>query len=180
MLFYSKRKQRQLNSQVELIDGLKLSKTIYAKSENRIYTLLLKALIVFFISSGVIGCVLTSTSTMYNELLVNTVLFILSILVSICYYNKTLENLGNISYLILLIIVGFFYAVYINSGFYSWMNDVIGIATEYFNLPDMGGYTEKIQDSSLTVTLAALYIGSVTVIIANMSFAQILIIDEIS
>lgn len=172
MLFYSKSKQKQLNSEIEIIDGLNLSKTIYVQSENRIYTLLLKGLIVFLISSGGIGCILTSTSTLYREAYVNSLIFVLSMILSLCYYNKKLENTGNILYLIMLIVTGGLYTIYINSGFYSWMNDLIGIASEYFDISEIGGYTERITDSTLTVTIAALYIGAVAVIIINMTIAK--------
>lgn len=167
---YKKNKQEVAGT--DLIDSLKISDNFYTKQENRLFTLLLKGLIVYLISAGSIGGALTATGTSFNHIIFNVVVILLSIIISLIYYNKKTENIGDILYLFGIIFFGVFLGTYINSGFYAWMNDVIGAAGAYFNLNDIGGFNQAIKSGDLAVTIAACYIGAVAVIFVNMSVAK--------
>ena len=119
---YKKNKQEVAGT--DLIDSLKISDNFYTKQENRLFTLLLKGLIVYLISAGSIGGALTATGTSFNHIIFNVVVILLSIIISLIYYNKKTENIGDILYLFGIIFFGVFLGTYINSGFYAWMNDV--------------------------------------------------------
>lgn len=153
-------------------DSLIVIEGINDIEEKRIFTLLLKGLIVYLISAGIIGGTLSANQTVFNELIFNVVIFVLSMIISLNYYNKKTENIGDIAYLIGLIIFGFFFSSYINSGFYTWMNDIIGTASVYFDIPDIGGYVTRVDNISLALTIAGCYLGAVAVIIINMSIVK--------
>ncbi len=167
----SKRKMQDLTGS-ELLDSLKISENFYTKQENRVLTLLLKGLIVYLVTAGSIGGTLTATGTAFNQLIFNLVVFALSMIIGLIYYNKKTENVGDILYFIAILFFGIYLGAYINSGFYAWMNDVIGSASVYFDLPDIGGYNQAIKNNNLTVTIAACYLGAVVVILVNMSVAK--------
>lgn len=165
-------KTRKSKVNIEPLKSLKASQDINDICEKRIFTLFLKGLIVYCVSAGLIGGALSATKSSFSDVVFNVVIFVLSMVVSAIYYNKTTENIGDILYLIMLVICGIMFASYINSGFYSWMNDVLGIASEYFDIPEIGGYATRIKNVSLALTIAACYLGAVCVIIINMSVVK--------
>lgn len=171
MFTKSKKKKTEVVG-VSLIDSLKISENFYNKQENRLQTLLLKGLIVYLVTAGMIGSALTATSTYFNQIIFNIIVALLSVLISLIYYNKTTENIGDILYLFGIIFFGVILGAYINSGFYAWMNDIVGTASVYFDLPDIGGYNQVISNSDLTVTIASCYLGAIAVILINMSIAK--------
>ena len=156
----------------QIIEGLEISGNFYSKNENRILTLLLKGIIVYLVTAGMLGGTITATGTEFNQIVFNVVVFLLSMIISLIYYEKKTENVGDILYLIMIIVVGVVYGRYINSGFYAWMNDVIGAAGSYFNLPDIGGYVQAVRNTRLAVTFASCYLGAVCVILVNMSIVK--------
>lgn len=155
-----------------LIEGLEISGNFYEKNENRILTLLLKGIIVYLVTAGMLGGTITATGTDFSQVVFNLVVFVLSMIISLIYYNKRSENIGDIAYLFMIIFFGVFYGTYINSGFYTWMNDIIGAAGSYFQLPDIGGYVQMVRNTRLAVTFAACYLGAVCVILVNMSIVK--------
>ncbi|MCR4749608.1 MAG: transglutaminase-like domain-containing protein [Lachnospiraceae bacterium] len=168
----SKKKNKMELEGNSLIDGIEISGNFYEKNENRILTLLLKGIIVYLVTAGMIGGAITATATEFSQIVFNVIIFMLSMLISIIYYNKKTENIGDILYLFMIIFFGLFFGTYINSGFYAWMNDIIGAAGAYFDLPDIGGYVQAIRNTKLAVTFASCYLGAVCVILVNMSIVK--------
>ena len=115
-----------------LIEGLEISGNFYDKNENRILTLLLKGIIVYLVTAGMLGGTITATGTDFSQVVFNLVVFVLSMIISLIYYNKRSENIGDIAYLFMIIFFGVFYGTYINSGFYTWMNDISGDTYIYY------------------------------------------------
>lgn len=167
-------KFRKKNDEVNIsiIDGLTVSNSFYNRNENRILTLVLKGIIVYLVTAGMFGCALTATKTNFNQFVFNAIVLVLAVTVSLFYYNKKSETIGDIIYLIMLIFVGLYFSTYINTGFYTWMNDIIGAASAYFNLPEIGGYVTRNGNVNLAVSMAACYLGAVGVIIVNMSLIK--------
>lgn len=167
-----KRRLKRIIENMSPLDTLSVCEGINDKKEKRIYTLLLKGVIVYLISAGLIGGALSATKTSFSEPVFNAVILALSMIISLVYYNKKSENIGDIAYLIGLVIFGVFYGSYINSGFYTWMNEIIGTASVYFDIPEIGGYATRVSNLSMAVTFAGCYLGAVAVIIVNMSIVK--------
>ena len=87
-----KSKFKKNKNEPVLIDSLTLNENISTKSENRIFTLLLKSLIIYLITAGLIGSALTATNTYFNQFVFNAVILCLSLLLGLIYYNKLTEN----------------------------------------------------------------------------------------
>lgn len=166
----SRKKQKVVDRR--LLEGLEITKQSNNHRENRVYTLLLKGIIAYLVTAGIFGCALSTTQSSFSHILFNAVVLILSLLISLFYYNKKTENWCDIAYLVVLIFVGVKYAKYINTGFYSWMNDIVGTASVYFDLPQIGGYAAKTDNIPVALTFAACYLGAVGAIIVNMSIIK--------
>ena len=155
-----------------LMEGLYYGNESDANNENRIFTLLAKGFICYLIVAGSIGCAVTATSSAINHVVFNLTVLLLCMLVSLIYYNKLTENLGDILYLILVAFCGIYFRSYINSGFYTWMNDLLGAAGSYFDLNDIGGYATENSNSYFSLTFASCFLGAVFVLIIYMSIVK--------
>lgn len=155
-----------------IMDGLELNPSYYPNSGNRIMTLLFKGLIVYLVAAGLIGGALSATKSSFNDIIFNIFIIFIAVIICFIYFNKKTENIGDILYVILLVIVGLRFRNYINTGFYSWMNDIIGAASVYFDLSDVGGYATSLSNSSTSMTIAACYLGAIVAIIVILSIVK--------
>lgn len=155
-----------------IIDGLSFFPAYYNKAGNRVATLLCKGIILYCVGAGLVGGALSSTKSSFNHIVFNTLMIILAVSLSFIYFNKVSSNLGDIVYVLMLFATGFGLRTYINTGFYSWMNDIIGSASVYFDLEEIGGYATKTANSSMAMTIAACYIGAIAMMIINLSIIR--------
>ena len=87
---------------MHLCDGINIGEEIYEIKENRIWTLVLKGIMVYFMSAGAVLGYLSASGIKYNGFLINIVLFVSAIYLSCIYFNKKTENVGNIITLIII------------------------------------------------------------------------------
>lgn len=157
---------------VVLCEGVVLSDSMYRQKENRLFTLLIKGVIVYLLSMGSVGFYLSALKIPYNALLCNVVIGTMAILCALLYYRLLVENLG---YLILL--VGFaglvyMFRLYINSGFYEAVNKTVEMASQYFDTDVNRLYTVVIDKPYVTVTCVALFVGIVMDILLNVYISR--------
>jgi len=165
-------KKKNKTSENQIICGLEYIPSFYNDPSNRIYTLLLKGIILYCVSAGLVGGALTAAGTLFNHFVFNVVVVVLAVVVSLIYFNQLLINICDVIYIFLLFWIGFSFGTYINTGFYSWMNDIIGSATVYFDLDEIGGYAVKTANTNFSMTLAACYIASIVLVIINLSIVR--------
>lgn len=172
MKFTKEQMRRRKGNKDIIIEGVRINESTFAPSENRIFTLLIKGFITYLVCTGIVGSALTSTGTLFNHVALNVSCAIFSAIMSFIYYSKITENIGDILYFLIVGFVGVFYSGYINSGFYTWMNDLLGRAGSYFNINEIGGYTARINDPYLTVSFAACYLCSIAVILIYITIVR--------
>ena len=98
------RKKKDKNKDImHLCDGIHIDEQIYEMKENRIWTLLLKGLMVYFTVAGAVLGYVSASGIKYNGIFINLVLLISSLYMSCIYYNKKSENIGNIGILIVIL-----------------------------------------------------------------------------
>lgn len=165
-------KKKKENPEKQIVCGLEYIPSFYNNPFNRIYTLLLKGIILYCVSAGLVGGALSSAGSQFNHIIFNIITILLAIGVSLIYFNKLLIDICDIIYFFMLFWVGISFRTYINTGFYSWMNDIIGSASVYFDLDEIGGYAVKTANTSFSMTLAACYIASIVVIVVNLSIVR--------
>ncbi|MDO5126758.1 MAG: transglutaminase-like domain-containing protein [Eubacteriales bacterium] len=157
---------------VVLCEGVVLSDSMYRQKENRLFTLLIKGVIVYLLSMGSVGFYLSALKIPYNALLCHIVIGTMAILCAMLYYRLLVENLG---YLILLVgFAGLVYVfrLYINSGFYETVNKTVEIASQYFDTDVNRLYTVMIDKPYVTVTCVALFVGIVMDILLNVYISR--------
>ena len=172
-----KKKKSNNDNEMKICEGIEISKAIYERKENRLLTLIIKGFIIYFITAGGVCGLLSAAGTTYSPLLINFVLFIVSMYISCIHYSKKLEDRGNIAFLIILVICGFGLSIYINSGFYSVLNDINESAKEYFNYTGIRTYAEPINNRVLAVNLAAISLGIISVFLINMWIKRMMYLD---
>ena len=154
-------------SVVPLCKGVEISESVYEISENRYHTLILKGLIVYFITAGGIGSYLTALNIDFNQILFNLFILGTAILCAVLYHSWKSENLGYLAFF--SVYAGFiiFLKDYLNSGFYAIMNSTIDWASIYFDTEGLQTYNERISNRYVTVTVAAIIIGIAMNILLN-------------
>lgn len=154
-------------------DGIYISQEQLGNNrEWRGFSLIGKALIVYFFVAGGIGCILSAVGSGYHAGIVQLVILLVSCYLASLYYRKWWENTGYILLFVIMAFLGYRYQTYINSGFYSVMNDLMEIASEYFDTKAMRSYGEKISNETLAITVSMCYIGSAICILVNVMISR--------
>lgn len=172
-------KKKKDEIDMKVCEGIEISEAIYSRKENRLWTLIIKGLIIYLITAGGVCGLLSASGTTYTPLIINFVLFVVSMYISCIHYNKKIEDTGNIVFLIILVICGFGLSIYINSGFYSVLNDINESAKEYFNYSGIRTYAEPINNRVLAVNIAAIGLGIISVFLVNMWIKRMMYLDAI-
>lgn len=150
-------------------EGIELvTKSLDQQTESRIGMLLVNALLVFCITAGGMGIVLSAIDSDYQTWIVELVTLVASLYVAFLYYRKWWENVGYILLLVVVFAVGFGMQSYVSSGFYSVMNDLMESVSEYFQSNATRSYGEKIADANLAVTIAMSYIAVAASVVVNI------------
>ena len=128
--------------------GIVLRPEAAKQEENRIYTLLLKGVLVYLFVMGGIGSFLSAFDIEYSRFIVNFIVFLIAVFCSVLYYNKYTMNIGYLSVLMLMISGGGVFSRFINSGFYAVLNEVTKAASDFFDTNAMRNYGEQIGNRS--------------------------------
>ncbi len=168
----SKAKNKETIKDINICQGIRLSKSIYETKENRLLTLLIKGVIVYLLTMGSIGFYLSAFSIEYNEALCNIVIFIMALFSAMLYYRLLTENAGYLVVLILFCFLVYRFKTYINSGFYAMVNITTDGAAQFFNIDIQKIYVEQIENRYVTVTFAVLFIGIVLDIFLNVYISR--------
>lgn len=139
---------------------------------DKIFSLLIKGLIVYLVVMGTMGSFLSSVGAEYSVPVVNVAVLLSALYCALLYYKKSWENVG---YLLLLLLIGaeaYLFRTYINSGFYSVINAVIQEASDYFGTAAARSYGEQVQNTRLAVTLAMCFVGLVACILVNILLSR--------
>ena len=166
--FFQRKKKKQ-----EEWDGIHVSdSSLGMQTESRLWTLLWKALLVFCMVGGGMGCILSAIEVEYHPLIVEFITLVSALFLASLYYRKLWENAGYLLFFILMAMVGFGAQTYISSGFYSVMNDLMEEASDYFESNAMRSYGEQIGNASLAATISMCYIGAVICLVVNILISR--------
>ena len=161
-------KSKNKVEEITLAEGIKIESQYARQIESRFITLILKGCIVWMIVFGVLGGVLSAFDINYSVVVFAIVLFLASMYCVLLYYNIIWENLGYVLLLIFMAAVGMWLRTYINSGFNGFMNRFSQAASSYLELKIEKTYGNVNMQHSLSFTIAACYIGCVSILITNI------------
>lgn len=163
-----KRKQKDTEEYVQLSNGIQLA--FIDDSQNKPWVILLaKGIIVFMLTFGSIGGVLSAIGMEYNEMMFLGAVLTASICVSMIYYGPYVRDLGYVVFFGIFLAAALKYRTYINSGFYAIINELTEIVVDYYDLSGANEYSEFISNRYTTVTAAACFIGIVETLLLNIN-----------
>ena len=170
MIKWGKRQQEE--EKIFVADGMILRLEDSGQEEDRIYTLLLKGILVYLIVMGGMGCFLSSLQVEYDYLTVHIFILLTAVFCSMLYYHKIWENIGYIILLVLLLVSGSGLNIYINSGFYAVANDMAEEISNFFGRNVMRSYGEQVGNRYLAVTISMCFIGCICCILLNVLISR--------
>ncbi len=153
--------------EISLCEGISIDQSVYEIHENRNHVLLLKGLIVYLLTMGGIGVYMTALNIDFSELTVNIVVFLTAMLCAILYRSYKAENLGYLVFFLVFVGLVFLLRTYINSGYYSIINDTTEIAAIYLDAEGLQKYNEQVANRYLAITIFLCFMGTVVNIIMN-------------
>lgn len=153
-------------------NGILISFDGICREEKRIYTLLLKGLLVYLIVMGAMGCFLSSFDINYSAVTLHLIIFLCAMFCSLLYYNKHSETIGYILLLLLVMFFGNLFNTYINSGFYAIANSISERAAVFFDTSAMRNYSEQVGNRYAAVTISMSFIGCVCCITTNIMVSR--------
>ena len=147
-------------AQIELSDAVKKEKYDIMAARS-------KSLLVFMVSYGAVGGFLNAYGLEYNRVLCMAGVLGLSLLLSFIYETekKWFTNLCVIGVFIVYAYVALKQFMILNSGTYAIVNEVYEAAQAYLGITGGGLYNLQVEDSYLTITAIALFVGVVLVIL---------------
>lgn len=172
MFRWRKRGKRETEENTTLTEGMILMMDASPQKENRVFTLLLKGILVYLIVMGGMGCFLSALDVKYAWWVVHLVLLLAAVFCSMLYYSTRWENVGYLLLLVVMFLTGGVLRTYINSGFYSVANDMAEQASAFFDSNAMRSYGEQISNRYLAITISMCYIGCVCCILMNILISR--------
>lgn len=145
---------------------------LHRQTENRAFTLLWKALIVYCVVGGGMGCLLSALKTNYYAVIVQLLILAASLFLASLFYHPIWENLGYILLFLVMVFAAYALRTYINSGFYGVLNDIFEAVSDYFDSNAMRSYGERVSNRMLAITVSMCYIGVVCCLVINISISR--------
>lgn len=162
------RRKKKIQKETMLAEGIRLSGQFYEQKENRLLTLFLKAVIVYFLVMGSLGGMLSAFEIHCNMVVLHIIILLAAWYCVCLYYRKKWENIGYVLLLFLMLAFGIPLHRYINSGFYGVVNDIAQQATSFFGSNAVRSYQEQVANRSLAITISMSYIGVICCIVTNI------------
>lgn len=172
MITKEKKRRKDKEEKTVSLAGIVLRTEAEGRKENRIYTLVLKGVLVYLFVMGGIGCFLSALDMEFSRFFVNITVFLIAIFCSVLYYNKYTMNIGYLVVMVLMVFGGSLFGRYINSGFYAVMNEITQAASDFFGTNVMRNYGEQVGNRYLAVTISTCYIGCVCAVLLNIMISR--------
>lgn len=156
----------------DIWDGIHLADEFEQQTQNRIWDLLGKALIVFLLVSGTMGCYLSSLGVEYHPLVVYPVIGLFCVYAASLYYRKAWENIGYLLLFVVIVLAAAGLHTYINSGYYAVANDFAEEVSGFFDNNAMRSYGERVSNRALAVTISMSFIGVTASVVLNVLISR--------
>lgn len=140
-------------------------------SKDRALVCLIKGFLIFLCVFGSIGLFMTSFELPGMMAVLFLYVLILSIGISMFYYNRILFNVGYILLFIFICALAFFLYWYANSGMNAILNSALKIIDKKLFLNGVREYNEVIKDRRITVTCCLILISSLSICFFNSAIS---------
>lgn len=142
---------------------VELSDVEQRKKKYDVWAAFAKALLVFMLSFGAVGGFLSAYGMNYNRILCGAGIFALALLLSLIYETgkRWFTNLCVIGIFIIYAYMAVSRFWILNSGAYAVINEVYEQAQNYLGIVGGGLYDLRVDDSYLTISAIAFFVGVV-------------------
>lgn len=164
-------KQQQGIEQGVYLEKLDTNNGKVRRLPDRLLTCILRSLLIFMASFGTIGGVISAFELPYNPYFVIPAFIIISVVISMIYYNRLLFYLGYFLIFFIFAFLTFSYYWYINSGFQAFLNTLYGQYSDYFLMSSLREGTEIITNRTLTISITMIYVGTFLAILLNITIS---------
>lgn len=143
---------------------------VQESSKYDFFAALAKALLLFLLVYGALGGFLSAYEIEYNKGLCMLLLFALALLLSSVYETgkRWLINLVSILFFSLYLYIAISNYWIINSGYYAILNRFYEVARQYLNVVNGMEYSLAVEETYMTVTMFAMFLGMVGIILLNI------------
>lgn len=131
----------------------------------------MKAFLIFIISYSSVMGMLKAFDIPVNKPAVFIVYSVGSLFIASLYLNKTFFYIGYITIFIFYTIELARYYSYANSGFQAVVNIIYGFYSDYFKLMSVREAQELYSNRTVTVTIAAIFVGLFLIILLNVTIS---------
>ncbi|MBD5089695.1 MAG: hypothetical protein HDT30_12960 [Clostridiales bacterium] len=166
MILHKKKKEKYGKSGIYVCEEKELTKS------QPLCVCLLKGILLFLAVYGSLHIFLDGFSIEYAKGFVVIFFFLLSMIISMFYYNNLTKNLGYILFFILFLVGIFFFHKYINSGYSVLYNEVYDILDEKYNFSAVRHLVEPMSDRYTSATLAIIFYGGFVFLVVNLLLAE--------
>lgn len=164
--------KKKVHTEMTLLDGVVVKQPIEMETSSWLKTCMVKSILVFCVIYGSIGCFLSSFDLKYY--IIPTVLILggTALLFSSMYYRNWTMNITYVVFLIVFFVLVQILRVYINSGYYLIVNQVLGTIEQYFDLPGMQYYEIAADQEVMAVSVIVIFMGMVMIILGNVIISR--------
>ncbi len=164
------KKQKNEGEKVYLCEGLSLAAPVSMPKLNKSLEVLTRGAIEVLIVFGAVGGFMSSIHMDYRMPFI-----LLSYILMAAYFSNLfrtrkiwLRDIGYVAYLAVFFVFVAAMHRHINSGFYALVNELMNIISSYYGVSDIRVFQEIISERTVTVPVAALFIGNVAIVILNI------------
>ncbi len=163
-------KKKKEKPQIKLCDGVILAESVSMGKQDAVYDAVVKGIIEFLIVFGGIGGFLSCLEAPFSPFIVAVFCGIFAVFFSGLYTSGKIwiRDAGYIVFFLLFVLGIRVLGKYVNSGFYAIINLIYDEASVYFDMPAVREFTEYYTNRTLTITIFAIFIASVSIIVLNI------------
>lgn len=135
------------------------------------FSALAKALLLFLLTYGSLGCFLSAMEIEYNNSLCMLAFLVLALFLSAMYetHKRWISNLTSIAYFLLYLYFSTSRYSLISNGYFNIINRLYEVSRQYLNVTDGMEYLVNTEEAYLTVTMFVLFLGMVEIILLNIA-----------
>lgn len=164
------KKKDKAEEKVFLCEGLSLASPVSMPKLNKSLEVFTKGALEVLIVFGAVGGFMSCISMDYQMPLILLIYILMAAYFSNLFRTSKiwLRDIGYIVYLAVFFVLVAAAHRHINSGFYALINELLIKISNFYNVSDMKVFQEMVSDRTITVPLAAIFVGNVAIVILNI------------
>ncbi|MCR5686119.1 MAG: transglutaminase domain-containing protein [Lachnospiraceae bacterium] len=166
----SKRQEKQIGRELAACGTALRDINVQAK-DGRLVLCAVRGLLVFFAAFGTIGGIASAFDLEASYIKAGLWLFVISMLISLIYFNRISFYLGYILLLGAFFAASVYFYIYINSGFQAFVNILGKRYNEYFHINRIREAAEMYGDRYVTLTAVMIFVGALLVLLLNIAIS---------